>query len=90
MKKEKHHEARQKVPNDKMQQQINALMYLEVATGIADYWKMFRQEYFILLGGEAMERHGEIKVYFHLNYPSLSLSLEVFKKRMDVILSDMV
>lgn len=90
MKREKHHEARQKAPNDKMQKQINALMYLEVATGIADCRKIFRQECFIHQGGEAMERHSEIKVYFHLNYPSLSPSLEVFMKRMDVILSDMV
>lgn len=90
MKREKHYEARQKAPNDKMQQQINAQMYLEVATGIADCRKMFRQKCFIHQGGETVERHSEIKVYFHLNYPSLSPSLEVSTKRMDVILSDMV
>lgn len=71
MKREKHYEARQKAPNDKMQQQINAQVYLEVATGIADCRKMFRQKCFIHQGGETVERQSEIKVYFHLNYPFL-------------------
>lgn len=41
-------------------------MHLEFATD-GYYWKTFRQECFILKGGEAMEECSEMNIYTYLN-----------------------
>lgn len=70
MEEEKHHETRQKLSNDKMQQHIILLMHLEFSTGTRDSWMarlIWAKICFLLKRDDTMERHREIKVYLYSN-----------------------